>query len=206
MRDGVLKEDVGSHVDAVVAVKSIIINGASAEPAAALPPDMNTVMVIGVGGRIPVGEVVEVIVVNAVVAHGPCDAGSEAMIDVVDVRVFKREIVSVTGDGPRCIVAGNVINREVVGVQPVNAIDAVRRGKVGRGSTDIEILNDQILYGARSAACGMHGNGALSIGTASAICCVLNGAIGTTIDDDVAKTVHVNRAEAAALPGVCFAT
>lgn len=75
VRDGVLKEDVAGHVDAEVAVKRVVINGASAEPAAALPPDMNTIVVISVIGRVPVGEVVKMIVMNAVVAHGPRNSG-----------------------------------------------------------------------------------------------------------------------------------
>src|ERR1700730_11792783 len=50
VRDGVLKVDVGRDVDAKVAVERVVVNRASGEPAAALPPDMNGVVVIGVSG------------------------------------------------------------------------------------------------------------------------------------------------------------
>lgn len=118
------------------------------------------------------------------------------MIDVINVRVFKREIVPVASDRPRRVMAGKVINCEVVGIQPINAIYAVRSAKIRRGSADVEVLNDQILYGARSAASGVHCDAVLSIGPACAIRSIFNGAVGTAIDDDVAKTVHVNRASA----------
>ena len=130
VRDGVLKEDVGRYVDPEVAVEGIAVDGASGKFAAALTPDMDAIVVIGVGGRIPVGEVVEMIVVNAVVAHGSGDPGSEAVIDVVNIRVCQREIVSVARDGPRCIMAGNVINGEIVRIQPVNTIDTMGRGNI----------------------------------------------------------------------------
>src|SRR6266404_7961866 len=130
--DGVLKKDVTRDVNAEVAVEGIVVNGASGELAAALAPDMDAIMVIGIRRGIPVGEVVEMIVANAVVAHGSGNSRSEAVIDVVNIGVFQGEIVSVTGDGPRSVVAGDVINREVVGIQPVNTIDAVGRGKIRR--------------------------------------------------------------------------
>src|SRR6266404_5292238 len=194
VRDGILKEDMAGHVDAEVAVKSIVINGASAEPAAALPPDMNGVVVIGVRGRIPVGKVVEMIVVDAVVAHGPGNSTSEAMIDMVDIRIFECEIVSVAGDGPRCVVTGDVINREVVGVQRVNAVDGMSRRGVRCGCADIKILNGQILHSAVAARRRVNSNGVLPIGATRTVRRVLNNAVGTAVHRNVIAACDVNRA------------
>src|SRR5258708_34507271 len=60
---GILKVDVRSDVDAGIAIEDIVINGAIGDDTAILPPQVQTVVMIGVGRRIPVHIAVKVIVV-----------------------------------------------------------------------------------------------------------------------------------------------
>src|SRR5947209_15496582 len=65
-------------------------------------------------------------------------------------------------------------------------------GCVGGRGPNIQILNRQVLYGARGAVRGVNGDRILVVGTAGAIRGVLNDTAGCTVDDDVADIVHVN--------------
>src|SRR5882757_273579 len=62
----VLKEDMSGDVDAEVAVKSVVVNGPAPDGSATLAPKVDTIVVIGVGWGIPIGEIVEMIVVDTV--------------------------------------------------------------------------------------------------------------------------------------------
>ena len=60
---GILKVDVRGDVDAGISVEEIVINGAIGNDPTILPPKVQTVVMIGVGRRIPVHIAVKVIVV-----------------------------------------------------------------------------------------------------------------------------------------------
>src|SRR5712664_2442247 len=137
VRNGVLKEDVSGYIDAKVAVEGVAVNRAAAYPAAILPPNVDAIVMIGVIGRIPISEVVEVIVVDAVVGTSAYRAGSQTVIDVIDIGILQREITAVTSDGPGGIVTGDVVHGQIIGEMPVHTIDRMSRRKIRGRGTDI---------------------------------------------------------------------
>jgi len=114
---------VRRHIDAEIAVEGIVVDGAPVQLAAVQTPNMNAIVVVGVRRRIPVGEVMEMVVVNAVV--GTDTAGRYAMIDMINIGVFQDEVASISSDGPGGIMASDVVNRKGVGTDPINAMNGM---------------------------------------------------------------------------------
>src|SRR5258708_5664703 len=105
------QEDVSSNVDAEVAVKGVAVNRAAGDCPAILAPKMDAIMVIGVRGGIPIGEVVKMIVVDAIAPNFAGWAGSNTVIYMVDVGIREREVVALTRKRPGGIMASDLIHR-----------------------------------------------------------------------------------------------
>src|SRR4029077_4710612 len=119
--NGILKEDVGGDVDAKIAVEGVVIDRAAGDGPSILAPQVNAVVMIGVRGRIPIGKIVEMVVVDVIAASLEEGAGGDAVIDVIYIGIFEGEIVAVAGDGPRGVMAGDAADREVIGQMPGDA-------------------------------------------------------------------------------------
>src|SRR5262249_55554701 len=154
--DRILQKNVRGDVDAEIAVEGVAVDGSAGDGAAVLPPEMNAIMMVGVGGRIPVGEVMEMIVMDAVGTGLSTRTGSDPVVHVIDVGIGEGEVGAVTGEGPGCVVAGDMVDGHVGSKMPVNAVDGVSGGKVSAGGANVQILNGEIADGAMLAQRGMN--------------------------------------------------
>ena len=130
MLDGVLQEHVSGNIHSEVAVKGVVVNRAASNGAAILSPKMDAIMVIGVRRRIPIGKIVEMVVVNTIAANLAVGAGGDSVIYVVDVGVREREVAPVTRNRPGRIMASDIVNCQIVRQVPRNAINRVCRGQI----------------------------------------------------------------------------
>ncbi len=122
-------------VDAEVAVEGVAVNRSAGYRSSILAPEVNAVMVVSVGRGIPVGEIMKVVVVNAIAANFAEGTRSDAVIDVIDIGILQREIAAVTSDGPGSVMTGDVVHGEMIGEMLVDAIDRMSRRKIrGRGA------------------------------------------------------------------------
>src|SRR5258707_13337321 len=112
------------------------------------------------------------------------------------MRERKSKLMPKTGKGPASIVAGDMSDREIVGVEPIDAIYALldHRQVIVRGP-NIDVRDRQILDHAVIAVRSHNTSAGLRVPSARTVRRVFDEAIGTAIDDDIAATVHVNRAD-----------
>src|SRR5258706_1734213 len=120
---------------------------------------------------------------------------SYAVIHTVKFGIFESEVVAIADDSPGGIVAGDVVHGHLISHMPVNAVDGVGGRHVGCGRADIKILDGQVLHRAVVAPQGINGHGVLLIGAAGTVRRVLNNAVNTAVDCDMAAALEVNRAQ-----------
>src|SRR5258706_6867470 len=138
----------------------------------------------------------EMIVVDAVAGSLAGWTRSYTVIYTVKFGIFEGEVVPIADDGPRGIVAGDVVHGHLIRHMPVNAVDGVGRCHVGCGCADIKILDGQGLHPAAVAPQRINGHGVLLIGAAGTVRRVLNNAVDTAVERDMAAALEVNRAQA----------
>src|SRR5205823_5032679 len=99
------------------------VNLSAGDGTTELTPEVNAIVVVAVGGRIPIGGVVDVVVVDAVAADVTSGTRSNAVVHAIQIGVFESEIVAVASDRPRGIVAGEMVYGHFVRLMPVDAVD-----------------------------------------------------------------------------------
>ena len=193
---GVLEIDVAGDVNTRISIEDIVVDRTAGDDAATLPPDMQAVVMVGISGRVPIHIIMDMIIVNLEAGHGSRRANSESVVDVVHMGERQSKIIAKTGEGPASIVAGDMSDREIVGVEPIDAIYALldHRQVIVR-SPNIDVRNRQILNRAVVAVRSHNASARLRIPSARTVRRVFDEAIGPAIDDDIAATVHVNCAD-----------
>src|SRR5882762_10333036 len=113
---------MSGDVHSGIAVENIVVNDAVGCNAAVLPPNVQSIMMVRIGSGIPLHIIMDVVVVYRKARIRALRAESQAMIDVVDVGIRQREVVSVPGEGPACIMAGHMSNCNIVRIEPVDTV------------------------------------------------------------------------------------
>src|SRR5579885_47104 len=192
--NGVLEVDVGGNVNAGVAIEAIVVYGTADDAPAILTPDMKAIMVIGVWSAVPVRVVVDVIVVDAEPRNSSGGTEREPVVNVVDHRVGQSEIVPPTRKGPACIMASDMGDREIVGLEPIDAIEIGLRGRHIRvRGPHVYVDDGQMLDRAIGAVEHVDGAAVLVIGKPGAVSGISNHAVGAAIDRNIGEVVGGNR-------------
>ena len=127
---GVLEEHMSGNIDAEVAVKGVVVNRAAGDCPAILAPKVDAIVVIGIRRGIPIGEIMEMIVMYIITASLTDRAGGDTVIYVVNVGVRESEVVPVTRNGPGRIMAGEIIYRHKICQMPVDTVNRVCRPQI----------------------------------------------------------------------------
>src|SRR5260370_10649750 len=111
-------------VNSGVAIKKIVINDAVGRDAAVLSPNMQAIVMIGVGSRVPLHIIMDVVVMYRKTRGGSLRTESKPVINVVDVGIRQGEVVSVPCEGPPRIMSRHVSTRKTATIDSKNAIYA----------------------------------------------------------------------------------